>query len=338
MEKPQKLPSGRWRARIYRDGRKVSLGTYDTQDDAYEAQLNARKYQDEKKGNIKFWRYAEAYLNSNKDNWAPGTWENYVRDYNNHLRPTFGEKKLTDVTPTMVRRWWGAMEGKKGPRRSSYFVLSQIMKQAVEDGEIQKWVSVKGASRTVANKRPSVSIETVNLLKMLSADPQVSVVIQVLVSSGLRIGEVLALNWEDFDALNRTLRVSKRQTRFGEQDGRKKHADADILQPISSMCTEALKQWREFSGPGAIFKNMKGKRLTYYDWHHRWDKLRAEFGLKEVHTHDIRSTHLTEFAKHATLKDLMERGGHSDVRSALIYQRPSVERQKQLVSQLEGIF
>lgn len=338
MEKPQKLPSGRWRARIYRDGKKVSLGTFDTQDDAYEAQLNAKKYQDEKKGNIKFWRYAEAYLNSLKGNVSPGSWENYVRDYQNHLAPTFGEKKLTNITPTMVRRWWNSMENKKGPRRSAYFVLQPIMKQAVEDGEILKWVPVKGASRTVSKKRPPLSLDTVNLLKMLSADPQVSVIIQVLVSSGLRIGEVLALDWEDFDADNQTLRVSKRHTRFGIEDGRKKHPHADVLQPISAMCTEALKQWREFSGPGAIFKNKLGKRLTYYNWHHRWDKLRAEFGLKEVHTHDIRSTHLTEFAKHATLKELMERGGHSDVRSALIYQRPSVERQKQLVNELEGIF
>lgn len=338
MEKPQRLPSGRWRARIYRDGKKVSLGTYDTRDDAIEAQVNARRNQDEKRGNIKFWRYAEAYLNSRKDDLAPGSWDNYIRSYQNHLAPTFGEKKLTDITPTMVRRWWTSMEDKKGPRRAAYFVLSGAMKQAVEDGEISKWVPVRGASRPVSKKRPPLAIETLDVVKMLSADPQVSVVLQVLVSSGLRIGEVLALDWEDFDADNQTLRVHKHLTRFGIEPGRKKHADADVLQPISTMCTEALKQWREFSGPGAIFKNMKGKRLTYFDWHHRWDKLRSEFGLKEVHTHDIRSTHLTEFAKHATLKELMERGGHSDVRSALIYQRPSVERQKQLVDQLEGVF
>lgn len=338
MMKPQKLPSGRWRARIYRDGKKVSLGTYDTEAEAYSAQLDAMRFKDEKKGNIKFWRYVEAYLNARKDDWAPGTWENYVRDYQNHLAPTFGEKKLTDITPTMVRRWWSDMEHKKGPRRSAYFVMSGAMKQAVEDGEIQKWVPIKGASRDVSKKRPSVSIETVNLMKMLTADPQVAVIIQVLVSSGLRIGEVLALNWDDFDALNGTLRVSKHHTRFGETQGRKKHAKADDLQPISNKCADGLVQWQEVSGPGPMFKNGAGARLSYYAWHHRWEKLRKEYGLADIHTHDIRSTHLTEFAKHATLKELMERGGHSDVRSALVYQRPSMERQRQLVKELEGIF
>ena len=338
MEKPQRLPSGRWRARIYRGGKKVSLGTYDTRREAEKAQADAISLKEEKRGNILFWRYAETYLNSLKGNVAKGTWENYLRDYRNHLVPTFGDKKLTDITPTMVRRWWTAMEEKQGPRRSSYFVLSQIMKQAVQDGEIQRWVPVKGASKTTASTRPPLSIDTVNLAKMLAADPQVATILQVLISSGLRIGEVLALDWDDFSPETQTLRVRKHLTRFGVEPGRKKHADADVLQPISAVCTRTLVQWQEFSGSGAIFKNEKGRRLTYYDWHHRWSKLRSEFGLEGVRTHDIRSTHLTEFAKHATLKELMERGGHSDVRSALVYQRPSIERQAELVRELEGTF
>lgn len=339
MEKPSKLPSGRWRARIFRDGKKVSLGTFATKKEAVEAQAHALVSKEEKHGNIKFWRYAEAHLNARRHDLASGSWENYVRSYRNHLQPTFGEKKLTDITPTMIRRWWTSMEEKPGPRKAAYFVLSNIMNQAVEDGEIPRFVRIKGASRDVSKKREPVSIESVQMLKMLSSDAQVAVILQVLVTSGLRIGEVLALDWADIDLENATLRVNKHLTRFGMKPGRKKHPGADVLQPVTRAAVDALTAWKEQGkGQGAVFRNQVGKRLSYYDWHHRWDGLRKAYGLEHVHTHDIRSTHLTEFGKRASLKELMERGGHGDSRSALIYQRPSVERQKQLVNELEGVF
>lgn len=339
MEKPSKLPSGRWRARIYRDGKKVSLGTFDTRKEAEEAQAQALLFKEEKRGNIRFWRYAEAHLNARRHDLAPGSWENYVRSYRNHLQPTFGERKLTDITPTMVRRWWVSMGDKPGPRKAAYFVLSNIMSQAVEDGEIPKWVRIRGASKNVARRREPVSIENVSMLRMLSADPQVALILQVLVSSGLRIGEVLALDWADIDLEQGTLRVFKHLTRFGMKPGRKKHPDADMIQPVPSSCVEALKQWKErATGGGPVFLNALKKRMTYFDWHHRWEALRKAYGLDGVHTHDIRATHLTEFGKYASLKELMERGGHGDSRSALIYQRPSPERQKQIVQQMEGVF
>lgn len=339
MLKPQKLPSGRWRARIYREGKKVSLGTYDTEPEAYEAQVKAALYKEERRGNIKFWRYAEAHLMARKHDVSPGTWDNYMRDYKNHLAPTFGEKKLTDITPTMVRRWWVAMESKPGPRRAAYMILSNVMKQAVEDGEIQKWVPIRGASRDVSKRRKPVGVDSVKLLQMLSTDPQVSTILQVLVSSGLRIGEVLALDWEDVHLENKTLRVHKHLTRFGLPDGRKKHKDADVLQPITEAATASLKAWRaQSTGNGPVWLNMAGKRLTYWDWFKRWDELRTANGMHDIRTHDIRATHLTAFASNnASLAEVMERGGHSDIRSALIYQRPSKERQIQLVNQLEGI-
>lgn len=339
MLKPQKLPSGRWRARIYRDGKKVSLGTYDTEPEAYEAQVKAALYKEEKRGNIKFWRYAEAHLMARKHDLSPGSWDNYLRDYKNHLAPTFGDKKLTDITPTMVRRWWTGMEDKPGPRRAAYMILSNVMKQAVEDGEIQKWVPIRGASRDVSRRRDGVSVDTVKLLQMLSADPQVSTILQVLVSSGLRIGEVLALDWEDVDLQHRTLRVHKHVTRFGLMPGRKKHKEADVLQPITEAATASLSAWKDQGvGKGPVWLNNASKRLSYYDWFKRWDELRTAHGLKSVRTHDIRATHLTAFARNnASLAEIMERGGHSDIRSALIYQRPSAERQIQLVNALEGI-
>jgi len=338
MEKPQKLPSGRWRARIYRDGRKVSLGTYDTRKAAEEAQATALVLKEEKRGNIKFWRYAEAHLMARKHDLARGSWDNYLRDYKNHLAPTFGERKLTDITPTMVRRWWFSMEEKPGPRRAAYMLLSNIMKQAVEDGEIHKWVPIRGASRDVSKKRTAVSVDTVKLLQMLSNDQQVATIIQVLVSSGLRIGEVLALDWEDVDLENKTLRINKHLTRHGLSGGRKKHPDADVLQPITGAATASLRAWKlGGEGQGPLWLNETSKRLTYFDWFKRWDELRTANGMKDVRTHDIRATHLTEFGKNSSLQELMDRGGHGDSRSALIYQRPTIERQVQLVNQLEGI-
>jgi len=212
------------------------------------------------------------------------------------------------------------------------------MKAAVAEREPGVvWVPKKGASRDVSKPRPTFGLGDVSLLRMLCEDEQTTCILWVLVTSGLRIGEVLALDWEDVDLENGTVRVHKHLLRNGTlARGRKKHPDADVLQPLHQDAVTALRNLLSTrdAKTGPVWLNSLGERLSYHAWYDRWGSLRKAYGLEHMHTHDIRSVHLTAFAEHATMKEVLERGGHSDYRSAMRYQRPDAQRQKEIVAQM----
>ena len=58
-----------------------------------------------------------------------------------------------------------------------------------------------------------------------------------------------------------------------------------------------------------------------------WTKARTAVGLPDLHFHDLRHTGNTMAAgQGASLRELMERMGHSSTRAALIYQHATQER------------
>lgn len=352
MIKPKQLPSGMWQARELIPGTKRyrSLGTFPTFDDARDAQALSRAGVDitspkakpvPRPGEIFFWTYAETHLALQKDRLAPGTYVNYLRDYRKYLEPAFGKLRLSEITPTRVKAWWVSLEHKPLPRRASYTVLSGIMRAAEDDGEIQRWRPIRGAFKDRSTPRPKFSTSDVQMLRMLSsADEQVLAVLWVLASSGLRIGEVLAFTWEEVDFQGHGLRVHKRMLKDGTiARGRKWHPDADVFQPITGEAVAALKRLYDLrtDKSGACFRNTRGEPLRYAAWRERWVSLRAACGLDNMNSHDVRAIHLTEVGKVFSLAETMTRGGHTDVRSAMRYQRPVDDRQREIVAALEGV-
>lgn len=338
MAKPQRLKSGRYAARIMRDGKRIRLGTFATSREAELAQAKALLNPDEeRRGQQRFHKYANTHIQIRKDDLASGSWANFVRSYKKHLEPTFGHKKLCDISPAMVKRWWIEMANTPGPRRAAYMVLSNIMRAAVSDGEIVRSpCNVPKASKDVSTVRPIFAPDDIAFLRLLSTDPQVTTILWVLVASGLRISEVLPLTWADIDLERGSLHVNKHLTRHGIMPGRKSHPDADNYQPITGSAVEALAALRATRDDvtGAAFLNSFGEPLSYHAWFARWDELRKLAAMPTLRAHDIRAVHLTAFGGVSSLKEVMERGGHSDYRSALRYQRPSPERQREIVSQL----
>ena len=76
-----------------------------------------------------------------------------------------------------------------------------------------------------------------------------------------------------------------------------------------------------------VFVGPQGGRLRRANFRRIWNKARAAVGLPELHFHDLRHTGGTlAAATGASLRELMERLGHSSVRAAMIYQHATKER------------
>ncbi|XVV05295.1 tyrosine-type recombinase/integrase [Actinosynnema sp. CA-248983] len=80
-----------------------------------------------------------------------------------------------------------------------------------------------------------------------------------------------------------------------------------------------------------VFVGPKGGRPKRNNFWHIWDKARKAAGIPDVHLHDLRHTGNTLAAETgATLRELMDRIGHSATRAARIYLHAREERGRKI--------
>ena len=90
---------------------------------------------------------------------------------------------------------------------------------------------------------------------------------------------------------------------------------------------------------GLVFIGPKSGRLRRSNFRKFWHQARGAAGLPELHFHDLRHTGNTmAAAQGASLKELMERMGHSSPRAALIYLHATRERDQKIAAGMGRLF
>lgn len=352
----RRLPSGKYQARRWdaARGTYVSLGTFPTADEAHRELMRAdiiaeagyvpessvTKDKGIAAGREPFARYAERTLSTRYSSGAirRSTFHKYNKLLQGYLIPTFGKMAVADIKVADVERWWAAMDNNKNQRRGAYMVMSRMMKRALKDGLTKKNpCQVEASSRDHSTKRPTFTVADVKLLLLLESNTQMRTMLWVLLGTGMRVGEALALDWKDVDLNEGMILVNKHFSEFGMTEGTKGKKDGRRHLAVPQEVVDALLiLWKERrpAEDEPVFKTYAGRRMGYYGLLRRFMKLRMQAGLPELRIHDIRHVHLTIFGQKATLADLMARAGHDDYRSAMRYQHSDAERQKAIVQQL----
>ncbi|WP_164479547.1 site-specific integrase [Microbacterium sp. Y-01] len=343
----RQLKSGRWQVRVWDGTAYASLGTYPTEDEAKIVVLKFRAgvFSEPKqtpapipRGREKFGKFALEVIQSRKHTLSPSTYHFHLWNLDAHLKP-FENVALADVTYSAIVKWWHSMDDKPNSRKSAYGTLSTVMKRAVKLGKIPSSpCMIEGASKDFSKPRPLVPTDDIKMMMLVCTDQQMLASLWVLLGTGCRIGELLALTWADVDLNEGTIRIDKHLTIHGIQRGTKAHADGKRTLIMPEEATDALRTLSRSRVPMPdvpVFLNARGGRLTYHKYRQRFTALRDSVGLTNVNIHDLRHIHLTEYARHATLREVMDRAGHTDVASAMRYQHASPERERAIVEKLK---
>jgi integrase len=214
---PRKTSKGkkRYKAR-YRDlrGRKVTVATYkvkrDAENAADEAFLKSRsgRLGDPTLGKITFREYVT-------ERWLPfhvievSTRQGYVYPIERHLMPWFGDLKMIDIRPQVVREWinhlqtvdrkYGNRKLKAKTIRNLKFILSAICTGAVIDEIIP-------ANPCIGAKTPTVPQRIINIITPEQFDVlyatlpsgDVQLLIETDIETGLRWSELIDMRPRDF--------------------------------------------------------------------------------------------------------------------------------------------
>lgn len=143
----------------------------------------------------------------------------------------------------------------------------------------------------------------------------------LMMETGLRIGEALALTWDNVDLNRKCLRVCKTIVLLGDsrhsfvQSGAKSFTSNRTI-PLSSTAYEILRMLRfnDSSELGYVFHNMRGEYLSYETVRYQIQKICAEANVPYLGQHVFRHTFATNcYNKGCDVKVLSKFLGHSDV-------------------------
>lgn len=332
----RKLPSGRFQARYPgTDGLLRSAPeTFPTQTDAdrwlvrKEAEILDGRWRNPD-SEVLFGVYADVWFKEH--DYAATTRERNGSALRLHILPTFAGVVLSEITTPQIRRWRaGLLESGVGEPTvaKAYQILRAIMNTAVDDEVIQRNpCRIKGAGAAKTAERPFLDVTEV--FQLADAVPaRFRVFILLAAFTGLRFGELAALQRHDIDLERRTIAV-RRALAETRSDGimvkTPKSAAGVRTVAFPASLTEDLgahlAACAEPGRTGLVFTGARGGQLRRNNFRRLWLRALETTGLGDVHFHDLRHTGNTLAATGgATTRELMQRMGHSSVRAALIYQ------------------
>lgn len=162
--------------------------------------------------NITVCEWSEMWLKTYKANVSYNTYQMYSNALQNHINPVLGDILLKNVKTIQIQQLINQLT-EKGNSRSAEIVrltVKQFMHQALDEGYIYKDVvgGVKAVKHQSKEKRTLTDIEKTSIQKAdLTAKQRVF--LDIMLYTGLRRGEVLALTTDDINLSDKMLTVNK---------------------------------------------------------------------------------------------------------------------------------
>jgi integrase len=226
----------------------------------------------------------------------------YLSFLNRHLKPRWDELPIESIAknPFMVEQWLGELTLARKTRSHLKALMHRLFEYAMKWRllDVQRnpmdLVEVKGGSKR--RKKPRVlTVEEFYALLNLFPDPYRTMVI-VAQCLGLRVSEIMALQWQDIDFEQLTIAV-RRGVVHGRVDELKSEYSEDLL-PLYPDFAGILLDWKArcpVSSDGWIFPNPDTLK-PYHASPIQQDYIRKagrKLGLGNIGWHTFRHTYRT---------------------------------------------
>ncbi len=216
--------------------------------------------------------------------------------------------------------------------------LTQMHRQGLKPRSIQRWLSALRSffhfclQHQYVDLNPCTGLQAPKadkpLPKALDVDQAIQFVeikgedflalrdracLELFYSCGLRLSELVSLNWSDIDLTQGEVRVTGKGNKTREL-------------PIGKPARQALQQWRQHQqlsqqAISAVFTNKKGGRLHPRSIQMRFNKLSVSQGVDQpVHPHMLRhsfASHMLESS--GDLRAVQELLGHANLTTTQVY-------------------
>ena len=251
-----------------------------------------------------------------------------------HLLPAFGGKKLDVIQQREIEAYKSAkLKSDLAPKtvNNHLTILRRILSLAAEWGLLThtppvKWLKTPEPEFDFLDFDEAVRLER-------GAKGEWAAMITVGLTTGLRLGELLALRWEDVDLVRGRLLVRRAVAR-GVIGTPKSGKSREI--PLNEKAAAALKRQRHLRGE-LVFCDDAGRMLRKGSC--KWPLWSAckRAGLRRIGWHALRHTFASHLVmRRAPLKAVQELLGHSTIEMTMRYSHLSPDVRKDAVRLLDA--
>lgn len=283
----------------------------------------------------------------------PSSYQTYMRQYQKHILPALGDVELCCVTPRDVHALVIAMQ-EQGLADSTIAgairLLRSAMQRALEEGLLKKnpCPKLRWSSQTLGEQRVLRRDEQELLCRLAAEQGETFALLSLY--TGMRLGEVCALQWTDIDWEKQCIAVCRTAQRIGQAEaanagnrtqltiGTPKTQRAYRVLPLPGFLLPMLAQQRETSTSSYVF-GRNGKPADPRTIQRRFQRLTEQAGLTGVRFHTLRHSFATRLMELGVdVKTISTLLGHSSIKTTLdIYTHSLFEQQRLALAQLEAL-
>ena len=349
----RKRKDGRWEGRLYLGKDENGKNKYKTvtsmKKSECQRKLDTIIEENEKRKRNEEHRYGD-FVNPTVEEWSkiyiedfckgylkPKTISGYESMIKNYINPYLGKYHLRDLTKLICQQYiMDVYENGRVNKKRKHDIAQGLSSRTVKDVKIVLHaVLEKAVDEGIIDKNPTDKLnmpkDRVKGMNPLSKEQSNRLLEEAFnsgcfefyyleLTTGLRLGEILALEWDDLDINKRTITINKQVQRIDSvlQTETPKTKNSIRTIAISSDCASALARLKMRQAIGTTLMFPSPETGTYRDQNavtRKFKRMLRRAGLPEsTRFHDLRHTCATiALEEGVEIKALSSMLGHSDV-------------------------
>lgn len=267
------------------------------------------------------------------------------------ITPYFNKQKVFDVTKNDVRAWQDkllSLTKSDGSHYSTTYLrtinnqLSAILNYAITYHDLPSnpvlQVERIGTKRPEKEREFWTLEEYTKFSEAIQDKPEYYYAFQVLFWCGLRMGELLALTFEDIDLTEGTLNITNSYSKEEKAKGKTKTPNSVRVVHMPRELTEELTDYID-----SFYGHEDSDRafpLSKSDLHRAMTDGSSKAGVKRITIHGLRHSHISLLMNcvgSASVMDIAKRAGHKSPDITMIYTHQYSNKDEQIAEELDDM-
>ncbi len=296
----------------------------------FETKREALEYERQKKLNnnrsmdMKLSEFMEVYFEDKQNELKERTMKNKRYMMEQHIVPYFGNQMMSEITAGQIIQWQNEMQTKGFSEAYLRMIQNQLTSLYTHASKIYDLHEnpCKKVKRMGSSDNRSLDFWTIDeyqkFIQTMEPGTRYYLIFEILVWTGCRIGELLALTPKDIDFDRNQISITKIYYRTERQDviTEPKTKQSVRVVEIPEFLKQEIKDFvdRHYGMP----ENERLFPIVQEAVQHKMKRQMEKAGVKKIRVHDLRHSHVAYLINKGVEPILIkERVGHKDIRITL---------------------